>query len=313
MPEQNRIELEEAALQFSKENEEPPYLYELPVEEGRKTVDEAQSGDVEKLEAKIYTISNIKTPSGSVSVTLFKPNEEQTLPAMIYAHGGGWVFGNAHTHDRLMRELAIKGKQAVFFVNYSLSPEAKYPIALEEIYAVVKWVIKEQETYNLNGKITIAGDSAGGNMAIATALLAKERGEFKIDKQLLFYPVTDAAFNTASYEQFSKGYFLHKDGMKWFWDQYTANENDRSKITVSPLRATVDQLKDLPSTLLITGEADVLRDEGEQFAAKLQEAGVPVITERMPKIIHDFMMLNALANTDAKNKTLALTLNWLNK
>lgn len=309
----HRIHLEQAALEFSQENEEPPFLYELPVDEGRKTVDEAQSGEVDKIEAYTEEIPEIKTPYGTVSVLLYRPTKEQILPALIYAHGGGWVFGNAHTHDRLMREIAVKGQQAVFFVNYSLSPEAKYPVALEEIYAVTKWVAEHTEELRLTGKLTVAGDSAGGNMAIATALLAKERNTPEIQQQLLYYPVTDAAFDTPSYDEFARGYFLHKDGMKWFWKQYLENEKQREEIIVSPLRSTIQQLQGLPSTLIITGEADVLRDEGEAFATKLSQAGVEVTAERMPAIIHDFMMLNALANTEAKKKALELTVNWLNR
>lgn len=309
----HRIKLEQAALDFAKENEEPPFLYQLPVAEGRKTVDEAQGGEVEKLEASIEEIEGIKTPYGTVTVTLYRPTKEQILPALVYAHGGGWVFGNAHTHDTLMRELAVKGQQAVFFVNYSLSPEAKYPVALEEIYAVTKWVVDHEEDLKLTGKLTIGGDSAGGNMAIATALLAKERKGPTIHKQLLYYPVTDAAFDTDSYKEFARGYFLHRDGMKWFWKQYLENEEQRDEITVSPLRAATKQLRGMPATLLITGEADVLRDEGEHFVTKLREAGVEVIAERMPAMIHDFMMLHALAKTEAQTKALELTIKWLNK
>lgn len=315
MANEEKVILEQAAQNFAKENEEPPYLYELPVEEGRKTVNEAQNGEVEKLKAYVETIEDIPTPTGIVSVTLYKPLADvQTLPAMIYAHGGGWVFGNGHTHDRLMRELAVLGKQAVFFVNYSLSPEAKYPTALEEIYAVTKWIADNAAELGVNAEhVTVAGDSVGGNMATATAILAKERGGPAIHKQLLFYPVTDANFDTPSYAQFARGYFLHRDGMKWFWNQYTTSEEERAQITVSPLRAKTEQLTGLPQALVITGEADVLRDEGERYAAKLREAGVQVTAVRMMGIIHDFMMLNALANTEAKTSALRLTVEWLKK
>ena len=307
------IDLEQAAYDFAVENEEPPYLYELPVEEGRKTVDEAQSEPVEKPDAHKETIDAIPTPTGSVSVTLYKPRDaEGVLPVLVYAHGGGWVFGNDHTHDRLMCELAVGGQLTVLFVNYSLSPEAKYPTALEEIYAVAKWAEENADAYHFDAtKLFIGGDSAGGNMATATTLLAKERGVPTIAKQLLYYPVTDAAFDTSSYHEFERGYFLHRDGMKWFWDQYTTSEEDRAQITASPLRATTEQLTALPPALVITGEADVLRDEGEQYADKLKAAGVDVTFERMPKIIHDFMMLNALADTEAKQRALQMTFGWL--
>ena len=216
------IQLEDAAIEFLKENEDPPYLYELPVEEGRKTVDEAQSGDdITLLDADVQTIEQIVAKLSSVSVTLFRPkNNNEVLAPIVYAHGGGWVFGNDHTHNRLMRELAVLGNFAVFFVNYSPSPESKFPVALEEIYAVANWVVENANQYNVDAsKLIIAGDSVGGNMTAAVTLLAKERGRPTIAKQLLFYPVTDASFDTPSYKQFETGYFLHRDGMKWFWDQ----------------------------------------------------------------------------------------------
>ncbi|OCS82803.1 alpha/beta hydrolase [Caryophanon tenue] len=315
MKNEDYIVLEPAAQAFANENEAPPYLYELPVEEGRKTVDDAQSGDVEKYDVSKEVVKGIQTPSGTVDVTLYKPiNAGKSLPVMIYAHGGGWVFGNEHTHDRLMRELTYYAQQAIVFVHYSLSPEAKYPTALEEMYAVTKWAVEHAEQYGFNAEhVTVAGDSAGGNLATATAILAKQRGTPTIHKQVLYYPVTDARFDTPSYEQFARGFFLHRDGMKWFWDQYTTSEVERALITVSPLRATVEELADLPKALILTAETDVLRDEGERYAAKLRQAGVDVTSVRVPGIIHDFMMLNALKDTNAYKVGMTLTAIWLQK
>jgi acetyl esterase len=313
MANRERIELEKDALAFVIEQEEPPYLYELPVEEGRKTVDEAQKHPAKKLSATIEKIEGITTPTGTVSVTLYKPETDDTnLTPVVYAHGGGWVFGNDHTHDRLMRELAVEGHTAVFFVNYSLSPEAKYPTALHEVFAVTKWVAENAAELGVNKEaLIVAGDSAGGNMATATTLLAKEYGSPKIAKQVLLYPVTDASFDTPSYEQFARGYFLHKDGMKWFWDQYTSSDEQRNEITATPLKATLDDLKGLPEALVITGEADVLRDEGEQYAEKLKQAGVAVTHKRYDKIVHDFLMLNVLAETNAKKEAIELIAKFL--
>lgn len=213
------------------------------------------------------------------------------------------MFGNAHTHDRLIRELAVGAEAAIVFPNYSLSPEAKYPTAIEEIYAVLQWTAEKGSEHGLDtSKLSIAGDSVGGNMAAAITLMAKERSGPKIAKQLLFYPVTDASFDTESYHEFAKGYFLQRDGMKWFWDQYTTDPEERNQITASPLRASLEQLRDLPDALVITGEADVLRDEGEAYAAKLREAGVNVTAVRFQGIIHDFVMLNPLAETHAKKE-----------
>ncbi len=236
----------------------------------------------------------------------------ETLPVILYIHGAGWVFGNSHTHDRLIRELATGARAAVVFPEYSLSPEAKYPTAIEEIYAVLTWIAEHGSEYGFDtSKLTVAGDSVGGNMTAAITLMAKERGGPAIAKQLLFYPVTDASFDTESYHLFAEGYFLQRTGMKWFWDQYTTSEEERAQVTASPLRASLEQLSGLPEALIITGEADVLRDEGEAYANKLREAGVSVTAVRFQGIIHDFVMLNALAETNAKKGALLLAASWL--
>ncbi|MFD4948844.1 alpha/beta hydrolase, partial [Streptomyces sp. NPDC058409] len=157
----------------------------------------------------------------------------------------------------------------------------------------------------------VAGDSVGGNMSAALTLMAKERGDIPLVQQVLFYPVTDANFDTGSYHQFAEGYFLRRDGMQWFWDQYTTDEADRAQITASPLRATTEQLTGLPPALVITGEADVLRDEGEAYANKLREAGVPVTAVRFQGIIHDFVMLNTLRETHAAQAAITLATDTL--
>ena len=234
------------------------------------------------------------------------------MPVILYIHGAGWVFGNSHTHDRLIRELATEANAAVVFPEYSRSPEAKYPTALEEIYATLEWISDNATVQNFDSdRITVAGDSVGGNMTAAITLLAKDRKGPKIAKQLLFYPVTDANFDTESYHEFAEGYFLTREGMKWFWDQYTTDENQRHEITASPLRASLDDLKGLPEALVITAQADVLRDEGEAYANKLREAGVPVTQARFQGVTHDFVMLNVLSETTAKKSALLLAANWL--
>ena len=160
-------------------------------------------------------------------------------------------------------------------------------------------------------RIAVAGDSVGGNMSIAATLMAKRESGPELAAQVLFYPVTDAAFDTDSYHQFAEGYFLRRDAMQWFWDQYTTDPTQRAELTASPLRATVDDLKDLPQALVITGEADVLRDEGEAYAAKLRAAGVPVTAVRYAGIIHDFVMLNALRETRAADAAIAQAVAFL--
>ncbi|WCT53925.1 alpha/beta hydrolase [Paenibacillus kyungheensis] len=313
MTEFKKVYLEPAAQKFADDNSKPPFLPDLGPEKGRETVDEVQSGEVYKPEVDIEELSIAGGPSGEVSVRILRPkNAPETLPVLVYIHGAGWVFGNSHTHDRLSRELATGAELAVVFVNYSLSPEHKYPTAIEEIYAVVEWIAKEGSTKGLDAsKLYVGGDSVGGNMTAAITLMSKERSGPTIQKQLLFYPVTDASFDTESYQQFAEGYFLQRDGMKWFWDQYTTDPNERAQITASPLRATTEQLSGLPEALVITGEADVLRDEGEAYANKLREAGVPVTAVRFQGIIHDFVMLNVLADTNAKKGAIKLATTFL--
>ncbi|MEK4460803.1 alpha/beta hydrolase [Paenibacillus sp. FSL H8-0315] len=314
MPNKTKIILEPAAQKFADDNAKPPFLPDLGPEKGRETVDSVQSSEIYKPEVDIEDLMVPGGPNGDVSIRIVRPpsSSSASLPVILYIHGAGWVFGNAHTHDRLIRELAVGAEAAIVFPNYSLSPEAKYPTAIEEIYAVLQWTAEKGSEHGLDtSKLSIAGDSVGGNMAAAITLMAKERSGPKIAKQLLFYPVTDASFDTESYHEFAESYFLQRDGMKWFWDQYTTDPEERNQITASPLRASLEQLRDLPDALVITGEADVLRDEGEAYAAKLREAGVNVTAVRFQGIIHDFVMLNPLAETHAKKGAIKLATTWL--
>ncbi|WP_405829047.1 alpha/beta hydrolase [Streptomyces sp. NBC_01176] len=297
----NRPVLEPAAAAFVEATANPPYLFDLAPAEGRKAVDEVQSGEIAGPEVDEEWITVSGGPTGTVRVRVVRPaGASGTLPVIVYIHGAGWVFGNAHTHDRLVRELAVGARAAVVFPEYDLSPEARYPVAIEQNYAVARWVVTDGAEHGFDAsRIAVAGDSVGGNMTAALTLMAKERGDIPLVQQVLFYPVTDANFDTGSYHQFATGYFLRRDGMQWFWDQYTTDESERAQITASPLRATTEQLTGLPPALVITGEADVLRDEGEAYANKLREAGVPVTAVRYQGIIHDFVMLNALRGTHA--------------
>jgi len=293
--------LEPAAQAFVEATANPPYLFDLGPAEGRKAVDEVQSGEIAKPAIDEEWITVPGGPTGSVRARIVRPaGATGTLPVILYIHGAGWVFGNAHTHDRLVRELAVGAGAAVVFPEYDLSPEVRYPVAIEQNYTVAKWVVEQGATKDLDGsRLAVAGDSVGGNMTAALTLMAKERGDVPLVQQVLFYPVTDASFDTGSYHQFATGYFLRRDGMQWFWDQYTTDEAERAQITASPLRASTEQLAGLPPALVITGEADVLRDEGEAYANKLREAGVAVTAVRYQAIIHDFVMLNALRETHA--------------
>ncbi|GHF37228.1 alpha/beta hydrolase [Streptomyces griseosporeus] len=300
--------LEPAAAAFAEATANPPYLFDLPPAEGRKAVDEVQSGDIAKPDVDEEWVTVSGGPTGTVRARVVKPaGAEGTLPVILYIHGAGWVFGNAHTHDRLVRELAVGAGAAVVFPEYDLSPEARYPVAIEQNYAVARWIVTDGAAKGLDaGRIAVAGDSVGGNMTAALTLMAKERGDVPLVQQVLFYPVTDASFDTGSYHQFAEGYFLRRDGMQWFWDQYTTDEQQRAEITASPLRATTEQLTGLPPALVITAEADVLRDEGEAYANKLRAAGVPVTAVRYQGVIHDFVMLNALRETHAAEAAIGM-------
>ncbi|MFJ3903017.1 alpha/beta hydrolase [Streptomyces sp. NPDC090025] len=307
--------LEPAAAAFAEATAKPPFLFQLPPDEGRAAVDEVQGGPVELLAVDEEWVTVEGGPTGSVRARIVRPEgAEGPLPVIVYIHGAGWVFGNAHTHDRLVRELAVGAGAAVVFPEYDRSPEVRYPVALEQSWTVARWVVGQGAGHGLDpARIAVAGDSVGGNMSAALTLLAKERGGLPLVQQVLFYPVTDARFDTASYRQFAEGYFLRRDGMEWFWDQYTTDEADRARITASPLRATTEQLAGLPPALVITAEADVLRDEGEAYADKLRQAGVPVAAVRYQGVIHDFVMLNALRETPAAGSAIELAATTLRR
>ncbi|MET9635268.1 alpha/beta hydrolase [Streptomyces virginiae] len=310
----SRPVLEPAAQAFADATAKPPFLYEIPVADGRKAVDDVQSGDgvaLPPVDEEWLAVPG--GPTGEVRTRIVRPGGAAgPLPVILYIHGAGWVFGNAHTHDRLVRELAVGAGAAVVFPEYDLSPEARYPVAIEQNYAVAQWITTEGHRHGLDaGRLAVAGDSVGGNMSAALTLMAKERGDVRLVQQVLFYPVTDASFDSASYLQFAEGYFLGRDAMRWFWDQYTTDPLRRTEITASPLRAGTEQLTGLPPALVITAEADVLRDEGEAYAAKLRAAGVPVTALRALGTIHDFVMLNALRETAAATLAIGLAVDTL--
>lgn len=283
-----------------------PPIYTLPVDEARGVLRSAQSGQVKLLSASTEDFSL----QNGVLLRVVRPMEVSSrLPVVMYFHGGGWVLGDGDTHDRLVRELANGVEAAVVFVDYSRAPEAQFPQAIEECYEAIQWVVENGPSLNLDvDRMAVVGDSAGGAIATALTMLIKERGGPEIALQVLFYPVTNANFETDSYRQFSSGYFLEKEGMRWFWDLYAPNELDRLKATASPLQASVAHLQGLPPALVVTGECDVLRDEGEAYARKLTAAGVRVTAARFLGTIHDFVMLNALSSTPATRGAIALAI-----
>ncbi|WP_326624045.1 alpha/beta hydrolase [Streptomyces sp. NBC_01761] len=292
---------EPAARELAEATAPPPFPSDPGPVQGRTALEKAQCGAYDKPEMDDRWVAVSGGPKGSVAVRILRPEGVAgILPATLYIHGPGWVFGNAHTHDRLVRELAVGARTALVFPEYTLSPEAGYPVALEECYAVARWLTGKGAEHDIDPeRLAVAGDSAGGNIAAALTLLAKERGDVSFIQQVLFYPITDASFDTRSYHRFAEGYLLRRDAMQRFWDQYTTDEAHRAEITASPLRATEEQLTGLPPALVITAEADIVRDEGEAYAAKLRAAGVPVTATRYSGTTHDFAMLNALASTHA--------------
>ncbi|HVJ42860.1 MAG TPA: alpha/beta hydrolase [Dongiaceae bacterium] len=278
-----------------------PAIYTLSPADARDVLAGAQAGPIAKLPADVEARTLPVGPSGKTQVHVVRPaGAKGALPVVMYFHGGGWVLGDEATHDRLIRQIANGAHAAVVFVDYDRSPEARYPVAIEQDYAATKYVAEHAKEFNVDPKrLAVAGDSVGGNMAAVVALLAKERQGPKIDFQVLFYPVTDVNFDDGSYNQFANGPWLTKAAMKWFWDAYLPDEAARKQPTATPLNASLEQLKGLPDALVITDENDVLRDEGEAYARKLAQAGVTVTAVRYNGTIHDFVMLNAVAGTPA--------------
>jgi len=294
------VVLEPAAQQVADAFSKPPFLYEMAPADARKILEDAQSAPVSKPPVDEEWIT-VPAQAGDVRVRIIRPRGAAgLLPVIVYMHGGGWILGNAGTHDRLVRELAVGARAALAFVEYTNSPEARYPTAIEQGYATAQWITRNGAAKGLDAtRMAVAGESVGGNMTAALALMAKERGDVTFGQQSMYYPVTDAAMNTASYEQFATGYYLSRKEMEWFWDAYTSDPAQRAEITASPNRASTQQVTGLPPAYLCVDEADVLRDEGEAYAAKLRSAGVPVTTVRYDGTIHDFMLLNALSQTRA--------------
>ncbi len=309
------VQLEPAAEAVSIASESCPRIYQLPPAEGRKVLEETQDSPICMWPAQIDNTAVITKRWGRVPVYLVKPeNVCNPVDVIYYIHGAGWVFGSFHTHEKLVRELAARTGCIVLFPEYARAPEARYPIAIEQCYAILGRLpeLVSQIGCTMNPEtLTVAGDSAGGALAIVMTLLAKFRKGPRIQKQLLFYPVTNACFDTESYCMFAEGYYLYRDGMKWFWNQYAPSQRDRNQIFASPLRADVSQLRGLPEAMIINGEADVLRDEGEAYARKLRSAQVPVIAARFQAIIHDFVMLNSLDETNACRGAMDLCTEWI--
>jgi acetyl esterase len=284
-----------------------PPIYTLSPAEARSVLERAQSIPVGKPGANIEDTTFPVGPTGSVPIRIVRPNGVAgPLPVVVYVHGGGWILGDRNTHDRLVREIAVGTGAVVVFVDYDRSPEARYPVAIEQAYAAACYVVDHGAGLRIDpSRLAVVGDSVGGNMAAALTLMARERRGPKIAFQVLFYPVTDADFDTASYTSFAEGPWLTKRAMQWFWDAYLPDLAARKQPTATPLNASLDELAGLPEALVVVDENDVLRDEGEAYARRLSDAGVRVTSTRYNGTIHDFVMLNALADTPATRGAIA--------
>jgi acetyl esterase/lipase len=310
MSDANRYNLEKLAADVAAYLSQGPALYELPLADVRKTVDGAQAGDAVPMPDVDEAWFTVPAEVGDVRVLIITPRgAEAPLPVVLYMHGGGWVLGSAASHGRLARELAVAGDAAVAFVDYALAPEARYPVQIEQCYAVASWVTAQGESHGLDpSRIAVAGDSAGGNMATVLCIMAKQRGDVNLVQQSMYYPMTDALTNedSESYRLFKDGPYGTAETMDWFWGSYVPEQDLRVESTVSPLRATLDELEGLPPALVIVDENDVLRDQGEAYAAKLRDADVPTACVRFNGTMHDFMNLSALRDTETTRAAMNL-------
>jgi acetyl esterase len=227
---------------------------------------------------------------GEITVRAYSPGGQGPHPALVYYHGGGWVIGDLYTHDGLCRSLANAARCAVLSVDYRLAPEWKYPVPVDDSYAALKWAVADAARLGIDPRrIAVGGDSAGGNLATVVALMAREQKGPTLVHQVLIYPVTDHDLNTRSYVENATGYVLTREGMRWFWSHYLARDVQGREPQASPLRAP--SLAGLPPALVITAEYDPLRDEGEAYAARLRDAGVPVTLTRYPGMFHGFVRM----------------------
>jgi acetyl esterase/lipase len=305
--------LEPEARELAEATDPHPRIYEVPPEQGRQILLDLQSGEgVPRPDVDEQWVDVDAGQWGTVRTRIIRPQGSTgPLPVVFYIHGAGWVFGDDRTHDRLFRELVVGAGAAGVFPVYDNAPEAKYPTQIEQNYAVGQWVLAHGGEYGLDtSRVAVAGESVGGCMSTVFALMNHERGGIDLAGQLLLYPVADADFDTPSYIQFREGYYLTRDAMKWFWDHYSSPEQ-RSEHYAAPLQSTLDQLAGLPKALVITDEADVLRDEGEKYANKLREAGVDVTSLRVAGMVHDFLLLDSLRNTKAANVARKLSIDFL--
>jgi acetyl esterase len=235
----------------------------------------------------------IPGPDGEIPIRVYTPDGQAPFPVLVFFHGGGWVIGSLDTHDSLARGLANAGGCVVVSVDYRLAPEHKFPCAAEDAYAATCWAAEHAAEVGGDGsRLAVAGDSAGGNLAAAVALMARDRGGPPLALQILIYPVTDRDFDTPSYLEKGEGYGLTRSGMQWFWNHYLSGDADVANPYAAPLRAP--ELAGLPPAFVITAEFDCLKDEGDAYAERLRQAGVSTTLSSYDGMIHGFMTLATL-------------------
>lgn len=275
----------------------PPELEKMSPEDARKVLEGAQASVDVDYSGIEETEKTINADGYEIKLNIVRPEGiKEKLPVFIFTHGGGWVLGDYPTHKRMVRDLVVLSGYAAVFINYTRTPEAVYPQQINEIYAAAKWVSENGDEINVDGKnMAVVGNSVGGNMTAVLALMAKEKGVPEIKLQILMWPVADADFERQSWREFGEARFLTAPLMKWMWDMYISDSEKRKEPYASQLQASLEQLKGLPPALIQVAENDILRDEGEEYGRKLDEAGVKVTTVRYDGMIHDFGLLNGLA------------------
>lgn len=276
-------------------------LEQMTPEEARLVLVGAQNSvtydytDIEETEKTI-------TQDGlTVKLHIVKPKgAKEGLPVFMFFHGGGWVLGDYPTHRRLVRDLVVNSGAVAVFPDYTPAPDARFPIAINQAYAATKWIAVHGKEVGVDGtRLAVAGNSVGGNMAAVVALMTKDKKGPKLVQQVLLWPVTDADFSRPSYTKFAQERFLTTPLMKWMWDNYLPNKEDRKNKYASPLQASLEELQGLPPALVQVAENDILYDEGLAYARKLDQAGVPTTITEYKGFIHDYGLLNPIAHIPA--------------
>lgn len=292
-----------------------PALETLSKEDARQVLIGAQASVEVDLSGIEESEKTINADGYEIKLNIVRPEGvKETLPVFMFIHGGGWILGDYPTHQRLVRDLVVRSGAVAVFVNYTPSPEAQYPVAINEIYAATKWVYQNSSEINVDAnRLAIVGNSVGGNMSAVTALRAKDDDSLDIKAQILLWPVTDATFSQESYRSYANDRFLTTNIMKWMWNQYTTDAKERTSIYASPLQASIDQLKGVAPAVIVVAENDILRDEAEAYGRKLDQAGVEVSTVRFNGTIHDFGLLNVLADLPSTQSMLDFAGNQIRK